>query len=152
MNAQPDDNYGLIVRHVARGFTRVLQDELAGAGITAGEYRVLRAIEEGPGIQSEIAQLAAMDRPFVTATVRRLIAKGHVLSRPNARDRRRTDLRLTASGRRLVAKISANIIAASTAVATEGIAARDLRVFVNVSRRMIANFERAHATPKGGGS
>jgi DNA-binding MarR family transcriptional regulator len=144
MTSQPE-NYGLIVRHIARGFTRVLQDEIANSEITAGEYRVLRAIQEGPKMHSEIAQLAAMDRPFVTALTKKLTAKGLVVGRPNREDRRRTDLRLTPRGKRLVEAISKRLVAGSDRIATKGISAAELRVFADVGKRMVANFADAYS-------
>jgi DNA-binding MarR family transcriptional regulator len=151
MKAQPIENYGLLVRHVARGFTRVLQDELAGSGITGGEYRVLRAIQEGPRMQSEIAQLAAMDRPFVAALIKKLTVKGLITGRPNREDRRRIDVRLTARGERLVAATSAKITAIGTRVATRGLSAAELRAFAAVAKRMVTNFEEFY-TARGEGT
>ena len=148
MKPEASENYGLIVRHVARGFTRVLQDEIAHTDMTAGEYRVLRAIQEGPKMQSEIAQLAAMDRPFVTALTKKLIAKGLVVGRPNRQDGRRVDLRLTPRGRRLVATIGERLVAASTSIAIKGISDAELRVFADVGKRMVANFEHAYSPGK----
>jgi DNA-binding MarR family transcriptional regulator len=144
MKAARYENYGLIVRHVGRAFTRVLQDGLAPFGITAGEFRVLRVIEEGPRMQSEIGQLAAMDRPFVAALIKKLTLKGLLAARPNETDRRRVDVQLTSRGARTLERITADIIAESNVIATKGITADELRIFTDVSRRMAANIERAY--------
>jgi hypothetical protein len=54
-------SYGIVVRNVARAFTRMLQDKIGVYGITAGEFRVLRAISDGGSMQNEIAQMAAIN-------------------------------------------------------------------------------------------
>ena len=142
---EPSDdfiNYGLLIRYAARPFTRVLQDQVSDFGISAGEYRVLRAIEEGAEAQLEIARKAAMDRPFVTALIRKLIAKRFVSGTQNRADGRRTDLRVTASGRRLLDRIFVKIVLPSNAAAVRGIEPKSLSIFTSVAEQIIANLER----------
>jgi MarR family transcriptional regulator, transcriptional regulator for hemolysin len=136
-------NYGLLVRYAARPFTRVLQDQISAFGLSAGEYRVLRAIEEGANVQLEIARKAAMDRPFVTALITKLIDKGFVRGTQNRADRRRTDLHITPSGRRLLDRVQAKIVSPTNAAAVRGIDARELATFEAVALKMIANLEAA---------
>lgn len=135
-------NYGFVVLHCARGFTRMLQDGIARFGITAGEFRVLRVIQDdGPLVQAQIAQLAAMDRPFVAALIKKLESKGLVAARRHKTDRRRVDVVVTARGIRLAGRINAGIVATTNEVAARGISATDVATFVRVSRLITANLE-----------
>ena len=134
-----DSNYALQVRYTLRAFTRALAVVAGSVGLTAAEFRLLRTMGEGEATtQTELAALAAMDRPYVSTLVRRLTAKGVVRPEVNARDRRRTDIVLTAEGQRLLDMLSRQLSAVNQE-SVAGIAAPELAVFLSVATRMQGN-------------
>lgn len=136
-----DTNYALQVRYTLRAFTRALAVVAGSVGLTAAEFRLLRTMGENEApTQTELAALAAMDRPYVSALVRRMTAKGMLRSERNASDRRRTDIVLTAEGRRVLDMLSRQL-ATVNQESVAGIASRELAVFMSVATRMQANLE-----------
>ncbi len=132
-------NYGVLVRHLGRCFTRKLQDDIDPFDVSAGEFRVLLEINAGSTMQDQIAQNAAMDRPFVTVLIKKLKQKRIISTRQNGIDRRRVDLRLTARGKRLVENVLQSIIIPTNMEAVRGIPQKHLEIFESVVRRMIDN-------------
>jgi DNA-binding MarR family transcriptional regulator len=138
---QTAPNYGLMIRYTLRAFTRVLQDVAASYQITAAEFRILRTLGEGTALtQVELANLAAMDRPYAASIVKQLHTKGLVKRARNQEDRRRIDLLLTKRGTTLLAQISTKLETANRR-AVSGIKSADLDAFNNVIDRMKRNLE-----------
>jgi MarR family transcriptional regulator, organic hydroperoxide resistance regulator len=139
MTEKSGPNYGLMIRYTLRAFTRVLQTVAASRHITAAEFRILRTLGEEKAVtQAELANLAAMDRPYAAAIVKRLHAHGLVKRAPNKGDRRRIDLLLTKRGSSLLADVSAELEKANRRAAA-GIRGADLRVMIDVLDRMKQN-------------
>ena len=137
----PEPNYGLMIRYTLRSFTQVLQAIAGSYQITAAEFRVLRTLGEGTALtQVELANLAAMDRPYAASIVKQLHARGFIKRAPNKKDRRRVDLLLTKRGTKLVADISTKL-AATNKRAVSGLKDADLKVFSDVINRMKHNLE-----------
>jgi DNA-binding MarR family transcriptional regulator len=83
----------------------VIHDTL---GITGAQLFVVHQLAERPGVSlRELADRTLTDQSSVSVVVRRLVAAGHVARRLSARDARRTELTLTASGRALLRRAPA---------------------------------------------
>lgn len=83
-----------------RDFVDAVQAKL---GLTAGEYALLRVVENHPGIvAAEAGERLRITGPSVAEVVARLERKGLIRRLPDPTDARRRKLRLTASGRQLV--------------------------------------------------
>ncbi|HEX7105141.1 MAG TPA: MarR family transcriptional regulator [Acidothermaceae bacterium] len=77
-----------------------LRQQLGAAlGSGRGKVKVLLLLEKQPLTLAEIADALQVDRPYTTVIVNRLEALGVVTREPDARDRRRKRVALTAAGR-----------------------------------------------------
>lgn len=69
-------------------------------GITAQQRLVIRCLGRYPGLTAGgLASVLHLDPGTISATLRRLVAKGLVQRRQDPRDKRRAELGLTAKGR-----------------------------------------------------
>lgn len=78
---------------------RLLAEAFAGHGVRGYHYRLLAALEElGPGSQITLGRRTGIDRSDVVATLNHLESEGLVTRSPDARDRRRNTITITARG------------------------------------------------------
>src|SRR5580704_7789098 len=75
-----------------------------GLGRGSGRVKALMSLAAGPLSLAELAQAIGADPPYATIIVNELHALGLLSRTPDARDRRRKTVELTASGRRAVQK------------------------------------------------
>lgn len=86
-------------------------------GLTAQQRFVLRAVGAYPGINpGALAGLLQLDPGTVSATLRRLEARGLLLRERDPDDARRVTIRLSAAGRRFDAPTTGTVEAAAAAV------------------------------------
>lgn len=112
-------------------------------GIATSHGDILsKLFADGPVSMQELASAIGRDPSTVTSLVRKLAAAGYVETGKSAADRRVTEVRLTAAGRRLegdFARISAEL----QAVQMQGIDPQDLAVTCRTLRQMRDNFTEA---------
>ena len=91
----------------AHGVSYKLLTEGFGAVGTHGyHYRLLAALaERGPSSQADLARSTGVDRSYVVATLNEMAAQGFVKRAPDASDRRRNIVSITAAGRRRLAAL-----------------------------------------------
>lgn len=95
------DSIRRIIR-VLRHSSRVLEREF---GIGSAQLFVLQQLARSPaGSINELADRTYTHQSSVSVVVRRLVEQGLVVCRPAMEDRRRRELKLSAAGRRLVAR------------------------------------------------
>jgi MarR family transcriptional regulator, organic hydroperoxide resistance regulator len=141
LNLKPPVNYGLEVRYTFRSFIRVLSLIAKDYEISAAEFRLLRTLSDGTHYtQVELANLTAMDRPYVASLVKRMISKGLLAARTSKQDRRRTDLALTAKGKKLGAALFNDLDVVNDSV-VKGIGVAKLDTFVTVLRQIRSNLD-----------
>ena len=88
--------------------TRCMSDLYRKLGLTVGGWRTLSLIGRYEPIHpGGIAERTSVDADKVTRAVDRLVGRGMVARKVDARDRRRIVLTLTARGRRVYAEIDA---------------------------------------------
>src|SRR5262245_17928719 len=123
---QPRDRLAHLVKDTARAFDRALQARLADHDVSIGHWSFLRVLWKTDGLtQRELAREAGvMDSPAFIA-LRALAARGYVVRRPVAGDRRKKGVFLTAQGRALERKLVPLAVDVN-AIAARGIAAREL--------------------------
>jgi DNA-binding MarR family transcriptional regulator len=98
------DSIRRIIR-VLRLSSRVLEREF---GIGSAQLFVLQQLARSPAASiNELAERTYTHQSSVSVVVRRLVEQGLVVCRPAMEDRRRRELKLTAAGRRLVARAPA---------------------------------------------
>ncbi|MDT3382220.1 MarR family winged helix-turn-helix transcriptional regulator [Labrys portucalensis] len=106
-----DDQIGFILRQVYQRHAVLFSDGL-GEDLTPMQWAVLAKLAElGTSSQNLLGRLTAMDVATVKGVVERLSRRGLIETRPDAEDRRRLVVSLSASGEalyvQLVAKASA---------------------------------------------
>jgi DNA-binding MarR family transcriptional regulator len=96
------------LRRLVRALSSSAREASSGGGLTGAQLFVLRQVDARPGLS--IGQLAASTlsrQSTVSEVVSRLAERGLVARETSATDARQTELSLTASGRRAIAKFGA---------------------------------------------
>jgi DNA-binding MarR family transcriptional regulator len=92
--------------------TNLVSSAIAGAyrerfGLAVSEWRVLAVLANSPDLSAaEVAQRTAMDKVAVSRAVSSLLRSARLERRMARADRRRSVLRLTATGRRVHAQVA----------------------------------------------
>ena len=86
---------------------RTFEVTLESVGLTIQKYRVLAYLDQAPAAPSELAYRLTVQAPTVTRLVASLTERGYVSREVDGSDRRRNVLRVTAAGRRAIARASA---------------------------------------------
>lgn len=95
----------LHLQRAARAVGRVFDRALRELSLTNGQFSLLMALNRpAPPTQGSVAALLAMDRSTLSANLKPLVRRGLVAVTPDAADRRRQLLALTASGRAVLAE------------------------------------------------
>lgn len=98
-------------RQALRGFLHFSESAAAEVGLTSQHYQsllVLRGWPEGERASiSELAQQLLIRHNSAVGLVDRLERDGLIVREPSSVDRRRVDLRLTAHGRQVLARLAA---------------------------------------------
>ncbi len=104
--ANAQQSLGYKIRYVYRAFVRALAEELGPYRVTTGQWSALRVLWEEEGLsQVELAQRMMVEKASLTAVLKAMAAGGLITRIRNADDRRKVNIFLTASGRRLKSKI-----------------------------------------------
>jgi DNA-binding MarR family transcriptional regulator len=99
-----------LIREAHKSLSRVLAAEVVRLGISLKQYYYVRALLEEDGIsQVELGERVGMERATVTAALDTLERDGIVRREAHPDDRRKTNVFLTAKGKRLRAPLIALI-------------------------------------------
>ena len=97
---------GYQIRYAYRMFVRTLADELAPHRLTTGQWSALRVLWREEGLsQVELAQRMMVEKASLTSVLKAMEASGLITRQRNAVDRRKVNIFLTASARRLKSKV-----------------------------------------------
>jgi DNA-binding MarR family transcriptional regulator len=89
----------VLSNRVSQEIARLYADRFA---LNVTEWRLLAVLGRDPDLSAtELAERTAMDKVAVSRAVARLVADGRLIRTPDADDRRRTRLRLSAKGYRI---------------------------------------------------
>ena len=136
------DSLGFLLRDTHRLVSRRLDERLQRAGLTLGEWYLLRALWERDGIaQRELAAETGMGPPNVHTALRSLEAAGFVEKRTDPADARRQIVTLTRHGRDARVEL-APIGMAVNAVVAAPLSADERRLLADMLRRVRANLRR----------
>jgi len=95
----------LHVQRAARALARRFDEELRPFELTNGQFSLLMSLNRPtPPPMGPVAALLAMDRTTLTAALKPLARRGLVEIQPDPADRRSRILKLTAKGRKLLAR------------------------------------------------
>jgi len=96
-------------RHALRAFLHFSDEAMAEVGLTGTHYQallILRASADGEAVTiNDLAQELFLKHNSTVGLVDRLAAGGLLVREPSSVDRRKVELRLTARGRQLLAKL-----------------------------------------------
>lgn len=135
-----------------RSYRRLAQANIdrAGLAITVDQWLVLRVLLEHDDLtQHEIAERVFKDQASVARMLGLLLKRGLLSAVPLPDDGRRTQLRVTAAGHRMLAAVQP-IVLDNRAVALAGIAEEELALLRQLLERIASNC--APASPKAGQS
>src|SRR5437868_12545987 len=92
---------GHLIRRAHQRAVAIFMDETAEFGVTPVQFAILNALIEEPGEdQVTLAGRVAFDAATFGSVIHRLEARGWVLRKPDAQDKRRKLLWVTAEGER----------------------------------------------------
>src|SRR3989337_2199173 len=98
----PTQSSGYLVRDAHRAFQHVLEQRIAGFGVTRGQWYFLRVLWIEDGLtQRELSARVGMMEPTTVIALRSMEKAGLVRRVRSRDDKRRTHVWLTAEGRRM---------------------------------------------------
>lgn len=111
----------------------------AGIAITIDQWLVLRVIQEHDDLtQTDIAELVFKDQASVARMINLLIGRGLLVAVPLPSDGRRSQLRVTDEGERVLAAVQP-VVLSNRAVALQGLSEDDLGVLRGLLERIHRN-------------
>ena len=138
-DADPLKSYGYQTRATHRAFDRVLQRQIGKHDVSNGFWYLLRVLWGREGMsQRELADEANLTESTTVLMLNAMSRAGLVRKRRDAHDKRRSNVFLTAKARRMKPKLL-HYAAHVNAIATRGVAARDLATYLRVARQMRDN-------------
>ncbi len=106
--SEPASRLGYLLKHAWLRLGELTSAALAPYGVTGRELAVLVTLADSePASQQQAARTLGIDRTTMVALLDALEGKGLVARRPDAEDRRRNVVELTASGRDTLAGAAA---------------------------------------------
>ena len=104
-----EDQVGHLLRRAHQRHAAIFQDMIGDPQLTPLQFAALVKLHDlGEVSQNELGRRTAMDAATMQGVIKRLRARGLIDRMPDARDRRRVVLSLTADGRSLIAAVLAN--------------------------------------------
>jgi DNA-binding MarR family transcriptional regulator len=95
-----------LLNQVALPAQRIVAETLGSVGARRPHYSVLSALEEfGPASQAALGRRCGIDRSDMVALVNELAAAGRLERTPDADDRRRNVIAITAAGREFLSDL-----------------------------------------------
>ena len=130
------DQVGHLLRRAHQRHTAIFQARTGASQLTPLQLAALvKTRDEGAVSQNQLGRLTAMDPATSLGVIRRLRAKGLIERSPDPDDRRRTVLRLTAAGERVLETLLPVALAISRET-LEPLSADERRVFIELLRKL----------------
>lgn len=108
-----------------------------GYTMTTDQWLIIKAVLENPEIaQNKIGELVFKDNASVTRIIEILVKQGLIIRNVDAKDRRKTKLKVTKSGIEMIEKLQ-SLIEVNRQIALQGISPKDLQI-VNATLLKIA--------------
>ncbi|MDO8299478.1 MarR family winged helix-turn-helix transcriptional regulator [Lacisediminimonas sp.] len=136
-----EDSIGFLVSVASRKLLRVLDQQIAGHGITSGTFFYLRVLWQENGIsQGDLARRVNTSAPTANAALRKLQAAKLVVLNSDPEDGRRVSVSLTRKGRELEKKILP-IMAETNKILSHGMSKKQIDQFRKTLVLLQANAE-----------
>lgn len=146
--AVPHDRLAHLVRDASRALARALSERLATHDVSFGHWTFLRALWERDGVtQKELSRQVGVMEPTTFAAVKAMEARGYVVRRQHAANRKNVYVHLTRQGRALERKL-VPLAEAVNHIGVAGVDPRDVATTRTVLLALLANLARdAAAAP-----
>jgi MarR family transcriptional regulator, organic hydroperoxide resistance regulator len=136
-----DQSLGYQIRYAYRIFVKSLADELGPHRVTTGQWSALRVLWQQEGLsQVELAQRMMVEKASLTAVLKAMASEGLITRTRNAKDRRKVNISLTPTGRRLKSKILP-VIGKINRRATRHLSSADVRQLHTLLARVMINLQ-----------
>ncbi|MBN6051887.1 MarR family transcriptional regulator [Nonomuraea sp. RK-328] len=132
---------GYQINHLARLLGNGLRVNIAGAGVTPGQFAQLLALYEQDGLtQQELCERVRIDQSTMAHTLKRMQRDGLIVRVTDPQDRRRSRYLLTERAREIQSELTQGA-RTTNARALRGIGEEEFGAFMRTLDRMIANLE-----------
>lgn len=131
-----DDYLSYLLARASHVVYREFDRTVKSAGLASLEWRILATLSDGAGLTiGELAREVLAKQPTLTKLIQRMVEAGWVALGTDSDDARRTVVRATAKGKRVVARL---IGAARQHEASllAGLPARDVRLLKSLLRKL----------------
>ena len=110
-----------------------------GFNITIDQWLIIKAILENPGItQNEIGDLVFKDSASVTRMIDLLVKSGYMLRCAHEKDRRKTNLEVTDSGKKMIAEAQ-DLVENNRKVALQNVSDNELKIMNSILLKISEN-------------
>lgn len=141
-DAVPDDRMAHLVKDATRALVRALQRRLAEHGVSFGHWTFLRILWETDGLtQRDLSREAGVMEPTTFAALKAMQARGYIVRRQRAGNRRKVHIFLTAKGRALKRTL-VPLAEEVNRIAMSGMPERDTRATRRTLLAMLENLAR----------
>ncbi len=135
----PHDRLAHLVKHAIRALDRALQLRLAEHEVAIGHWVFLRALWEGDGLtQRQLSREAGVMEPTTFAALKAMEARGYVVRRQLADNRRNVHVFLTAKGRAME-QVLVPLALECNVIAVRGVPAGDVTTTRRTLLAMLRN-------------
>jgi DNA-binding MarR family transcriptional regulator len=135
----PPHSIGYQIRYAYRAFVKSLAIELGPDEITTSQWSALRVLWQEEGLsQVELAQRMLVEKASLTPVLAAMATNGLIRRTRNTEDRRKVNIFLTASGRRLREQLLP-LGAKVNKRATRGMSASEVQQLRRLLTRLLAN-------------
>lgn len=111
----------------------------AGYDITIDQWLILKSVAENPDItQNDISKIVFKDNASITRIIQLLVSAGYLIRAVHPSDRRRVNLTLTESGKKITVEVN-EIAIKNRAEALKGIDRESIEKMKRVLQQVIAN-------------
>jgi MarR family transcriptional regulator, organic hydroperoxide resistance regulator len=145
----PKTGIGMLLREADAAFNRYLTAQLAGHGVTFGQFQHLRNLWVEDGLtQAELSRRIGIEMASSTTILDSLESDGLITRVRNAADRRKLNVFLTAAGSALETPLMA-CAADANKRASKGLSKRELAQLFSIAGQIIENFKTLRAIGAG---
>ncbi|MBA5629657.1 MarR family winged helix-turn-helix transcriptional regulator [Moheibacter lacus] len=110
-----------------------------GFKITIDQWLVIKVLMENPGIsQQSIAEKVFKDNASVTRIIELLVKSGYLKRTENQLDRRKSSLKITSSGKKIIADVQ-ELVKRNRSIALQGIDQKELEILQNLLTKISTN-------------
>jgi MarR family transcriptional regulator, organic hydroperoxide resistance regulator len=140
--AVPNDRLAHLIRDAARAFHKALQSRLVAHDVPFGHWTFLRILWESDGLtQKELSERAGVMEPTTFSAMKAMEARGYVVRRQLATNRKNMYVYLSDEGRAMKARL-VPLAEETNCVGTAGISPDAIKVTRGVLLAMIENLAR----------